>query len=94
MISNTEPNQPGFSALLIGVPHYKSEDFPSIGTVPNDLNELRLVFESSGYEGHVRVYPENPDGDGTSRPLVTGPAIGHELRTACDNATEGGVLLL
>ena len=94
MAGGAKPNQPGFSALLIGVPHYKSDDFPGIATVPNDLHQLRLVLESSGYAGHVRVYPDDSDGDGNSRPLVTGPDIVHELRAACENAPEDGVLFL
>ena len=94
MIGSTEPNQPTLSAVLIGVPHYDSDDFPSIPTVPNDLQQLRDALEESGYEGHVRVYPENPEGDGNSRPLVTGLQIAHQLREACANAPEGGVLFL
>jgi hypothetical protein len=94
MIGSTEPDQPIFSAVLIGVPHYDSDDFPSIPTVPNDLHQLQRVLEESGYEGHVRVYPENTGGDGNSRPLVTGFQIAHQLREACANAPEGGVLFL
>lgn len=94
MSGNAEHNRPGFSALLIGVPYYKAEDFPTIATVPNDLHQLRLALESSGYEGQVRVYPEIPEGDGSSPPLVTGSDISHELRNACENAPEDGVLFL
>ena len=94
MSGGIKHNRPGFSALLIGVPHYKAEDFPSIATVPNDLHQLQLVLESSGYEENVRVYPDMSEGDGTSPSLVTGFDITHELRKACASAPEGGVLFL
>jgi caspase domain-containing protein len=80
------------TALLIGVPHYDSQDFPTIPTVANDLHQLQLVLESSGYE--VRVYPDCADDQESAHELVTGSRIVDELRTACEEAPEGSVLFL
>lgn len=82
------------TALLIGVPFYKYDDFPTIPTVANDLHQLRLVLESSGYEGNVRVYPEGVESKGSENILVTGAMIKHELRRACQQAPGGSTLFL
>ncbi|GIE87618.1 Caspase domain-containing protein [Actinoplanes regularis] len=80
----------GFSALLIGVPHYQSDDFPDISTVRNDLTQLRLALESSGYADNVRVFPDPAAED----PVVTAPVISRLIREACRDAPAGGVLFV